>query len=189
MSALSQFELSILDWIQAQCHSAGADRFFSLVTHLGDGGAVWIALAVLLLLFPRTRRAGLAVALALVLDLLVCNLCLKPLVARIRPFDLTQVHLLIPRPGDYSFPSGHTAASFAAAFALVFARSRHGLWAMVLAAVIAFSRLYLYVHFPTDILGGVAVGLLAGWLGANLARRFTKVPRLSKFFPENVNPL
>ena len=175
---LSYLELHILDWIQAHLQSPGADRFFAAVTHLGDGGAIWIALAILLLLFPRTRRAGLAVALALILDLVLCNLLLKPLVARTRPFDLTPVSLLIERPGDFSFPSGHTAASFAAAFALVFSRSRHWLWAMALAAVIAFSRLYLYVHFPTDILGGVAVGLLAGFLGAVLSRRIKNMKHL-----------
>ena len=87
---------------------------------------------------------------------------------------LVQVPLLIAPPSDFSFPSGHTAASFAAASALLCSRSRRWIWAMVLAAVIAFSRLYLYVHFPTDILGGIAVGAVSGFAGAVLSRRLCK---------------
>ena len=133
--AVSYAELHILDWIQTHLQSAGADRFFSAVTHLGDGGALWIALAVVLLLIPRTRQAGLAVALALVLDLLLCNLCLKPLIGRIRPFALQPVTLLIPPPTDDSFPSGHTSAAFAFAAAVWLNNRRYGIPAVAAAAV------------------------------------------------------
>ena len=187
--AVSYAELHILDWIQTHLQSAGADRFFSAVTHLGDGGALWIALAVVLLLIPRTRQAGLAVALALVLDLLLCNLCLKPLIGRIRPFALQPVTLLIPPPADYAFPSGHTAASFAAVFALLFRRCRLWYWALIPAGVIAFSRLYLYVHFPTDILGGILAGLVTGFLGARAVNLLPKHGRLSKFMGQTMNHL
>ena len=107
---------------------------------------------------------------ALILDLICCNMILKPLVGRIRPFAVnTAVELLTAPPADASFPSGHTAASFAAVFAL--RASGSPLWkpAAVLASVIAFSRLYLYVHWPTDVLGGILVGAAAGWAGARLA--------------------
>ena len=95
---------------------------------------------------------------------------MKPLFARMRPFDVNNaVRLLIPGPGDFSFPSGHTAASFASVAALYFAGERK-LWkpALLLAVMIAFSRLYLYVHYPTDILGGVAVGVIAGYTGCRI---------------------
>ena len=104
------------------------------------------------------------------MDALLCNLILKPLVARIRPYDVnTAVQLLVSKPVDYSFPSGHTAASFASVVALFMAGERK-LWkpALVLAVLIAFSRLYLYVHYPTDVLGGLILGLIAGYLGSRL---------------------
>ena len=115
-------------------------------------------------------NTALAAACALALDLVVCNLFLKPLIARPRPCDMnTAMDYLIARPHGWSFPSGHTAASFAAVFAL--RASGSPLWkpALVLAAGIAFSRLYLYVHWPTDVLGGILVGAAAGWAGARLA--------------------
>lgn len=101
---------------------------------------------------------------------LLCNVILKPLVARIRPYDVnTAVQLLVSKPVDYSFPTGHTAASFASVVALFMAGERK-LWktALVLAVLIAFSRLYLYVHYPTDVLGGLILGLIAGYLGSRL---------------------
>ena len=127
----------------------------------------------MLLLRKRDRWVGVSVALALVLDLVCCNLILKPLVDRVRPFAVnTAVELLTAPPLDASFPSGHTAASFAAAFALKASGSR--LWkpALVLAAAIAFSRLYLYVHWPSDVLFGAVLGTALGYAGAWLAGRF-----------------
>ena len=185
MDWITNWDLSVLSWIQETFQCAGADRFFSGITHLADGGALWIFLAVLFLIFPKTRRLGLAMAAALLADLLLCNLLLKPLVARPRPFDLdTTIAPLIPKPTDYSFPSGHTAASFSAAFALVFSRSRHGFWAVPVALLLAFSRLYLQVHFPTDILGGILVGILAGGLGALLARKLLQTKKLHRWIPQ-----
>ena len=112
---------------------------------------------------------------ALILDMILCNGILKHVFARVRPCDVnTTIQLLVPRPSDYSFPSGHTAASFAAVAALFFAGQKK-LWkpALVLAVLIAFSRLYLYVHYPTDILGGIIVGVLCGYIGARCVQYFS----------------
>lgn len=141
------------------------------VTHLCDHGEIWILLAAMLLAFPKTRRAGACVACALMLDLLLCNIWLKPMIGRIRPFAVNPaVSLLIAPPTDASFPSGHTAASFAAMLALN--RAGSSLWrpALVLALLIAFSRVVPLRSLAHRCTGGAAVGALAGWLGARLVQ-------------------
>lgn len=175
------FEFQILDFLQ-ELHTSLLDTGMIFVSKLGDKGAVWIVLAILLLLIPKTRRAGILVAAALILDLLLCNLALKPLVARVRPYDVKEgIELLVSKPGDFSFPSGHTAASFAAASALWFTKEKR-LWipAFVLAVLIAFSRLYLYVHYPTDVLGGALLGVFCGWLAMRITARWTSVPGINE---------
>lgn len=159
-------ELSILDWIQT-LHTPFLDKIMAFITRLGDAGIIWIVLSIVLLLIPKTRKSGAVMVAALVVDVLLCNIVLKNLVARTRPYDVnTGVHLLVAKLHDYSFPSGHTAASFASVTALYLAGEKK-LWkfALVLACLIAISRLYLYVHYPTDVLGGILFGVISGYLG------------------------
>lgn len=160
----------ILDLIQTHLRCGFLDTLMPAVTELGDGGIFFLLCAATLLLFPKTRRVGAAMAIGLVLEAVCCNLIVKPLVARPRPCDLRAVQLLIPRPGGFSFPSGHTAVAFTAAFSFYFSRSRLWLPALVLAALIAFSRLYLYVHYPTDVLAGAMLGVMVGWFACALVR-------------------
>ena len=158
------FDLPLLDWIATNLQCPLLDQTMPFITHLGDAGAVWILLCATLLCFPKSRKAGLTMACALILGLLVCNVTLKPLLARIRPFDYQQLHfgkqipVLIAAPTDFSFPSGHANASFAAATALLLHHRKLGIPAMILATLIAFSRLYLYVHYPTDVFVSVILG-------------------------------
>lgn len=162
-------ELSILNWIQSLRTPIG-DFIVPLITKLGNMGMIWILLTVVLMIPKKTRRSGAILLAALCVDLILCNGILKNLIGRIRPCDVnSQVQLLIARPHDFSFPSGHTASSFAAVAALYLAGEKK-LWkpALALAVLIAFSRLYLYVHYPTDIIGGVVVGLAAGYIGYRL---------------------
>ena len=169
MRAVLAFEFSILDWIQANLRTPVADLLMPAITALGDNGLIWIGLAGVLLLLPKYRRAGAAVLTGLLLEVLCCNLLLKPLVARVRPCGInTAVQLLIARPEDFSFPSGHTGASFAAVSALFASGNKLWIPALLLAALIAFSRLYLYVHYPTDILAGIVIGVMSGWTGQKL---------------------
>lgn len=165
-------EIQILDWLQGM-HTPLLDRVMCTVTSLGNAGMIWIVVAVVLLIIPKTRRVGIAVMAALILDVILCNGILKHLVARVRPCDVnTTVQLLIPRPDDYSFPSGHTAASFAATAALFFAgKNKFWIPALVLSVLIAFSRLYLYVHYPTDVLGGMLVGVFCGWVSVQCVKQ------------------
>ena len=168
---MTQLDLSILDWIQTHLRCDFLDRVVPWITALGEFGAIWILLALVLLISPRTRKLGLAVAFALVLDLIFCNVIIKPLVARPRPFTLRpEIELLIQAPKDFSFPSGHTAASFAAAGALFFSKNRGWIPALILALAIAFTRLYLYVHFPSDVICGALLGILCGAAGAVLMK-------------------
>lgn len=165
-------ELAILNWIQVHLRCGFLDAVLPLISWTANHGELWILLAAVLLLIKDRRKYGAAVACGLVLDLVSCNLLLKPLIGRVRPFAVNGlVELLIPPPLDASFPSGHTAASFAAVFALKAAGSP--LWkpALAVAIVMAFSRLYLYVHWPSDVLGGMLLGAACGWAGAKLAEK------------------
>lgn len=164
------FEFTILDWIQANLRNPIMDLLMPTITTLGSGGLIWIAVAGVLMLLPKYRKVGFSLLAGLALEVICCNLVLKPLVARVRPCDVnTAVSLLIPRPDDFSFPSGHTGASFAAVAALCTSRNRLWMPSLLLAALIAFSRLYLYVHYPTDILAGVVIGTMTGWAGTKIA--------------------
>jgi len=162
-------DFAILDWIQAHMRCDFLDGFFTVITHLGDGGAIWIVLGVVLLFFKKYRRAGVTILVGLFCGLLIGNLFLKNIIARARPCWINEaVDMLVKVPTDYSFPSGHTLASVITATCLVLRDRKLGILACVSAALIAFSRLYVYVHFPTDILGatilGIGIGFLITWL-------------------------
>ena len=165
------FDLPILDWIADNLYCAFLDAVMPLVTLLGDAGIFWILVAVILLCIPKFRKTGLAMGAALLIGLLICNVTMKPLIARIRPYDFQLEHfgksikLLVATPHDFSFPSGHTLASFEAATVLLIRNRKFGIPAMVLACLIAFSRMYLYVHYPTDVLFSVFMGIGIAFLG------------------------
>lgn len=178
MSYLAEsFDLPILEWIAANFRCAFLDSVMPVITLLGDAGIFWIALAVLMLFFPKYRKIGITMGAALLMGLLVCNVTLKPLVARPRPYDYQLLHfgktipLLIEAQHDFSFPSGHTLASFEAAVAITIHNRKMGIPALILAALIAFSRLYLYVHYPTDVLFSVALGIGIAFLCSFLVKK------------------
>lgn len=166
-----KMDMKILEFIRSSLQCDFLDMVMPFITRLGDGGILWIIGSLILIIFPKTRKAGSAMAVSLVLEVLCCNVLLKPFAARIRPCDVdTSVQLLIPHPGGFSFPSGHTGSSFAAASALFFGKSRLSIPAFIAAALIGFSRLYLYVHYPTDVLAGALLGIMLGWLGNLLVK-------------------
>lgn len=174
-------ELRFLDFLQT-IHTPLLDKILAFITSLGNAGIIWIVLAVVLLILPKTRKTGIIVAAALLMDLILCNLILKNLVARVRPYDVnTVIAILIKKPLDFSFPSGHTAASFAAMTALFLAKMKKA-WiaALILAVLIAFSRLYFYVHYPTDVLGGAVVGILSGIIGYTIVEKIDKRRKVAR---------
>lgn len=167
------FDWTILHWIQNTLVCPAMDFLMPKITLLGNGGAVWILSAGVLLATKKYRKYGAFLLAGLAIGDLIGNLTLKPLVARPRPCWLDEsVQLLIANPTDYSFPSGHTLSSVISTAGLTKTNRKFGLVAIPLAALIAFSRLYLYVHFPTDILAaavlGVAIGLLTCIIGDKL---------------------
>lgn len=183
------FDLPILDWIQANLKCGFLDFIMPLITLFGEGGVFWIAWAVILLLIPKYRKTGLSMGVALILGLLVCNVTLKPLVGRIRPYDYQEslgvyIQLLIERQHDFSFPSGHTIASFEACTVLMLHNKKMGIPATILAILVSFSRLYLYVHYPTDVLVsvvlGTAFGFLGTWIVKKLCQRFPAIDGAKK---------
>lgn len=150
----------LLAAIQRRMRCAFLDKVMPVITSLGTCGIVWAVVMVIFLRMPRYRRVGLVMFLTLALCALITNLILKPLVARPRPCHVSpEVPLLIPCPMDYSFPSGHTVSSFAAAVIILCVNPIFGIFAFFLAALIAFSRLYLFVHYPSDVLAGTLFGI------------------------------
>ena len=170
---LMEIESAILLWIQNNLRCDFLTPVMRVITTLGNGGAFWIVLTLLLLIFKRTRRMGVYCAASMLLTLLVVNLCIKPLAARTRPYELIQgLEILVSRPRDYSFPSGHSANSLSCAWTLFrLAPKKYGVPALVLAVLIALSRLYVGVHFPTDVLAGAAIGVLLSELTLRALRR------------------
>lgn len=181
MPALDQWELKILDWIVATFHCGFLDAVMPKISFLGNGGWFWIVLVLLLMIRKRDRQTALTAALALLFSLLVANVVLKPLIGRVRPYDLdAAIHLTIPPPAGYSFPSGHAQASFAAATAIYRNKKKAGKAALLLASLIALSRLYLCLHYPSDVLAGALFGIILGIIADYLVNRLKKKRRPPK---------
>ena len=179
LEAVFQFDSSILLWIQNNLRTGFLDPIMKAITMLGDKGMIWILITLALLIVRRTRRLGVICAASMVIGLLVTNLIIKNWAARIRPYELIPgLQCIVPLAKDYSFPSGHATNSLACAWVL-FRKTpkKYGVPALILAILISLSRLYVGIHYPTDVLGGVVIGIcsavLAMWL----------VPRLETKFP------
>lgn len=186
MDALNQFEAQILLFIREHMSCSFLDFIMPKITFLADDGWFWIATALLCLVFKKTRKTGCVMAMALIMGLITANITLKPLIARIRPYDLLEgIDLLVERLHDFSFPSGHTIASFEGATAIALTcKKRYGIPALVLAALIAFSRLYLFVHYPTDVIVGCVLGIafafLSKFIYENAEQKIKEKKSLSK---------
>ncbi|MBS4461775.1 phosphatase PAP2 family protein [Aerococcaceae bacterium zg-B36] len=165
---MTNYELLLMDWIRQHLQSEFVQTVLVFFTRIGDFGIVWIALTVLLILFQRTRRLGVTLCITLALMLIINNGLLKNMIERARPCQIQeQVKLLIECPKSFSFPSGHASSSFAVFGVFLFTPNIKSYWkwlVFILASVIAFSRIYLFVHFPSDILVGSMVGMLLAWI-------------------------
>ena len=167
LETLQALDGAFLLWVQDTLRTPALDSFFSCFTQLGNGGMIYIVLSVALLLHPKTRRAGFWALIAMLFGLVCTNLILKHLVGRTRPWLVVEglTHLVVENDPN-AFPSGHTCAAFAAASAWARALPKKwmGVTAVILEALMGLSRLYVGVHFLTDVLAGCAVGCFCAWL-------------------------
>lgn len=157
---IEAFDYAVLEVFQ-RIHTDFLTVLFRVFTFIGEGGAIWIILGMILLARKDKRKYGVIVLLSLILCLIFVNGVLKHAVVRPRPcWRHSEIEMLISVPTDFSFPSGHTASSLAAAVSVTYWNRRYGIAAIVLACSIAASRLYFFVHYPTDILAGAICGSL-----------------------------
>lgn len=172
LQSVQNLDGEILLQIQQHLRTDMLTPFMKIVTFLGNGGWFWILCAVVLLAVPKTRKTGYAAVLSLIFGVIVTNLLLKNIVARPRPFaEIEALIPLIAKPTDFSFPSGHTTASFAVALVMLrMLPKKFGIPAVILAALVAFSRLYLGVHYPTDVLTGFVIALVGSMLSVWIVR-------------------
>lgn len=208
------FDFPILEFIRNNIKATlpFLDNVMPYISLFGEWGAFWIAVAAILLLFRKTRKTGLSMGVAMLLGVIICNVILKRAVVRPRPFDYYALPEVIARireagvpilndgfpkssseagwivsSSDFSFPSGHTICCFEAATVLMVKNKWAGIPAMILAFLVAFSRLYLYVHYPTDVIFSMFAGILLGLLGCAIVAIIYKVrpPKRGKY--ERVN--
>ena len=173
---LATLEESILLGIQSNLRNEWLTPVFIFITRLGNGGFIWILGSILLLVPKKTRKIGVMALVALAGSVLIDNVILKNVVARTRPYEVIGgLTSLIGIQKDFSFPSGHTCASFACALVLYrILPKKYGVPAVILASLIAFSRLYVGVHYPTDVLGGMFVGIFSSCLVLWIGKKRTK---------------
>lgn len=180
---LLDFDLGVFQWIQS-IQNGFLDALMVGVTTLGNAGAIFIILGLTLLFTKKYRKAGLAVLVALIVMLLCNDLFLKEFFARVRPFNLFESNPekyavwgteyvfpeLVHKPSSFSFPSGHTASAFAAATALLWHSRKWGIPTMIFAAFMGFSRIYVQVHYCTDVIGGIISGAICGLIAVLIVK-------------------
>lgn len=174
MEAIQAFDIHILYWIADHLRSDLLTPAMVFLTHLCDHGEIWLTLALLLLLRPSTRRCGVSMLLSMGLGAVLGNAVLKNLIARPRPFITYPDLIPLVQIGGYSCPSGHTLASFTASTAIFCFYRKAGIAALLPATLIGFTRLYVGVHYPTDVLFGALLGLLLGAAVSSITKTLTQ---------------
>lgn len=173
---ITQIDFNILNAIQS-IRNPFLDTIMPLITFLGSGGIVWAVTALIMLCFKKSRKTGIVIIVSLLLGLFLSTMGLKNVIARERPYNtegalLTVENLLIGAPsGRFSFPSGHAISSFSAATVILLYSKKSAIPAIILAALICFTRLYLYVHFPSDVICGALFGILLAFVSNFLVNK------------------
>lgn len=170
---MQEFEFEVLDFIRNNLKNGFLDTVMPMVTMCGNMGIFWVVIALIISAKAKYRKCSIAMLIGLILGVLIGNLIVKNAVQRDRPSWIIEMeNMLIANPQDFSFPSGHTLSSFCSATVLYHYNKKFGIPAFVMATLIAFSRLYLYVHFPTDIVGGAIMGVMVAVLSVNVTEKY-----------------
>lgn len=158
-----KWEFAFLDFIRNNISNPILDFIAILISSFGTLCILWAVLTVIFLIIKKTRRLGVAMLISFALSFIIGSCIIKPVVARIRPYDVNTAIQLIVRPEmDYSFPSGHTLFAFSSATVIFMRYRKVGIFFLIFAVLMGLSRLYLYVHFPTDVICGALLGIIIG---------------------------
>ncbi len=172
MDCITNIDFTVLNWLHDTLSCRFLDSVMPVITKLGSKGIIWLAVAFVMMCTRKYRKCGILMVISLIAGVLIGNLFLKNIIARPRPCWINEdFPMLIGVPGDYSFPSGHTLSSAACATVLTLENRKFAYVAIPMAVLIAFSRLYLYVHFPTDVIGGALIGIAIGYTAFKLAKK------------------
>lgn len=175
MNTLNILEADLLLWVQNNFRTEVLNPLMYCASEINNSGMLAIAMVVVLLVWKRYRSVGITACISLVSEFLLVSVLIKRIVARLRPYVVNEALTILGSvPTDYSFPSGHTASAFAVSTVMLLCMpKRYGIPAVVIAALIAFSRLYNAAHYPTDVLVGMLIGSVTGVLAVKLIyRRF-----------------
>ena len=175
ISWITQLDVNILYYVQDNMRSEILNEVVKVFTSLGNYGLIWILFTLALLIYSDTRKVGMMCAVALIIDLILCNGILKNVIARTRPYDAFEnIRCIISPQPDYSFPSGHTASSFAAVVPAIVNKNtrRIGVVALIIAILMAVSRIYVCVHYPSDVVGGLIIGMLCGAVSCKIFKKY-----------------
>lgn len=179
-SLINNFDIGVLNFIRDNLTNPVMDKLMTFITYLGDNGVIWIAIGIILLIQRKYRKVGIILLSALLLNLVLGEVIIKNIVQRPRAFiTYPDISIIISPPDSYSFPSGHTASSFTAALIIGYYLRNWKYEAYALASLIAFSRLYLYVHYPTDIICGILLGTISALITIKISQN-TKIKKLIK---------
>lgn len=163
-------ELTILQAIE-KLQNPILDKISIIMAHLGSAGAIFILIGILFLFHKKTRKMGLHILISLIISIILGNMILKPLINRVRPYEKINRAILVKNLSDGSFPSGHTYAAFATAFSALYHNKKIGVCLILFAILMGFTRLYLYVHYPTDVVGGVILGYVCAESGRIIIKK------------------
>ena len=173
---LLNIDKSILFWIKDNLRNDILTPILKFITNLGHGGMIWILLTLILLFYKPTRKLGIFCIVALIGEYLFCDGLLKHLVRRVRPYDkFPSLQPLVERQSGYSFPSGHSSCAFAVGWTIFRKGDKKiGIPVLILAITIALSRLYVAVHYPSDVLAGILLGITFSYIGEWIVNQITR---------------